>query len=336
MKKINILFVLDYLSINEVSTQFSILSDMFIDQGYNVICITLFDDIKISVNPKIKFIRLGQQREFIKLSNVNINEILIDVIDNEERLLNCKFNLILVNQCRSFKQMTSYSNINNNVYYYITEQVKGCEAQKKHNIITSANHLYNTLRTSSPDANIRHINLPIYDKWFNKKSKRLNYIPDKYILQTGKYDLNNSSVLNIYKHTKQNIPLVLIGWKYIDHFKKVYTKLNLRNNVQILNKILWPYHIIKNAQCGIKTNEHSIQSYNILEYLYYKLPIICQDNKGNREILSEYIPECLVPFNDIDQFAQKLNNYNLFKVPDNILDKFNQKLILKQYEGLFI
>jgi hypothetical protein len=62
----------------------------------------LFDDIKITVNPKIKFIKLGYQAGLQKISSINLTDILNDIIKKEEHLLNSKFNLILVNQCKSF------------------------------------------------------------------------------------------------------------------------------------------------------------------------------------------------------------------------------------------
>jgi len=183
----------------------------------------------------------------------------------------------------------------------------------------------------------------IYNALDEKHIKELSTQPAKlpdydFILCLGRQTKNKniSMLLNALKQIKnKTIKLVLLGHGKETNRLKVLTKiLNLESQVIFVEWANNPYPWIKHAKALISTSKSECLPLVHLEALLLKTPVISTDIKcGPSEILTDSLSQFLVPLNDTNMLARKIDealiNYPI--IESKYTEKFTVHKISEQY-----
>ena len=105
----------------------------------------------------------------------------------------------------------------------------------------------------------------------------------------------------------QNVKLTLVGdGSEREKIEKYSRKFNLASRVEItgFDKDISKY--LKNADLYVSSSKIEGLPFNILEAMYFNIPIVASDIKGQRDILPK---ECLFELGDINKFVSLVKNY---------------------------
>lgn len=170
-----------------------------------------------------------------------------------------------------------------------------------------------------------------------------NIPKEKYIIYAAKFEnrKNQKLLVNAYKKSGINLPLILIGNTHTDsdrlyllELKKLIKKLNLEGKVIFPGFQKNPYPWIKNAELFVMSSNSEGLPLVLVEALILGTNIISTDcPTGPSEVLVEDLKEFLSPVNDINALANNIkkaiNNYP--KINQKILEKFKAECSIKQY-----
>lgn len=137
--------------------------------------------------------------------------------------------------------------------------------------------------------------------------------------------------------TKSQIKLVVLC-KNIKKAQKIAKKYGVLNRVIIIGFKSNPYPLIRSAKCLILSSEFEGLPTVLIEALACGIPVISTNcDHGPSEILQGELSNWLVPINDSDALANKIDE--VLKHPPEIeepeiLDKVVPEYIAKQYLGL--
>jgi glycosyltransferase involved in cell wall biosynthesis len=181
-----------------------------------------------------------------------------------------------------------------------------------------------------------------FDKIKNlANEKEIEICKESYIIHVGRLDMSSKRhdiLLEAYKKSKISHKLIILGTgkdeeKIYQHIKR----LNLENKVILIGFQENPYRWIKNSKLLLLTSDFEGLPTVLIEALILKTPVVSTNcPTGPVEILEGALSDFLVPIQNVEQIANKINeaisNYPL--ISDTIIDKFNQKKAVEQYKKL--
>lgn len=350
MKK-NILFVIDSLGIGGAEKAVLAQAEEFHKMGHTVSLISIFNDIKLEVPTyinlkilnfkKFKFFKYQRNKyklfQIIKEFNLNFSLILVH-LDNSTRLM------------RDYKHKNIYHIIHNTISIQALKDKKTNTKRKKIskikqlyknlNLITVSkgveNDIVNNLKL--PIKSIRTIYNAVDKENILNLSLKKNIIETKdYIVHVGRFhkQKRHDLLLKAFKKANLNTHLVLVGdGPEKTNIENLIKELELTSKVTTTGFIINPYPIIKDAKLLVLTSDFEGFGIVLLESLYLNTPIIATDcPSGPNEILIDEYSKYLMPLNDINNIALKLQStYKTpYEIKSTLVDNFNISKITKQY-----
>ena len=158
------------------------------------------------------------------------------------------------------------------------------------------------------------------------ESNLLAGLPESFICSIGRpsYQKNIVMMVNVIAEVKKQIPdihLVLMGVGYhapdLEKIKKQITTLELDKNITLLE---WTARvdvlsIINKSKLYISTSRYEGLPYSIIEAMALSKACVVTDADGNRDLIENEVNGFVIPNNDVELFASKvnliLNNENL-------------------------
>lgn len=167
----------------------------------------------------------------------------------------------------------------------------------------------------------------------------LNQINYKYFIHVGRFNKQkrHDRLFSLFKKSGTNCKLVLLGDG--SHEQRAYIKQQISLNKLDDDVILKgfkenPFPYIKNAQALLVTSDYEGLPTVIIESLVCGTPVISVDcPSGPREILGEFMSDCLFHLEDADGFAKKILEFSYFKppIPLSISQKYSDINIVDKY-----
>jgi glycosyltransferase involved in cell wall biosynthesis len=170
-------------------------------------------------------------------------------------------------------------------------------------------------------------------------NQSLNQIKYNYFIHVGRFNKQkrHDRLFSLFKKSGTNCKLVLLGDG--SHEQRAYIKQQISLNKLDDDVILMgfkenPFPYIKNAQALLVTSDYEGLPTVIIESLVCGTPVISVDcPSGPREILGEYMSDCLFHLEDADGFAKKILQLSYFKppIPLSISQKYSDINIVDKY-----
>lgn len=187
---------------------------------------------------------------------------------------------------------------------------------------------------------IKVINNGINIRELHELSLDTNEFDDSpYLVHVGRLDAvkRHDRLLKIYQKSDLHLPLYLIGeGEERNHIEHLIKQMALENRVKLLGFRSNPYPLIKGASALLLTSDLEGYPTVLLEALSLGTQAISVDcPSGPHEILSELLPDNLIPLNDDDAFSKRLcavvKNQEL---PPTVGDTFSVQSTAENYLNL--
>jgi glycosyltransferase involved in cell wall biosynthesis len=307
---------LDYTG---VSTYINMLGQSFIDAGHNVHVLTLFNRSPVYLVIGNRY-SLDWNREILAHSeDVEIySDQLTKYVLQIEKVQNMTFDLILVNMIESLIFAKPLKDIRN--VYAIT-----------HDYRHTFYHDYRLISVSEPMIKFyRNCGLSIeknIDIPFNKKVVDSRYIHD--------YGISDYVLFPHRKTDNKGLRfLPKIKDEIDDDIVVLYSTDD--NDYISFDKRAFPYGFYKHAKCMVQLAGREPAGYCILESLYFETPVYAFASDGVNSILKPYHPEWVVPYGNIDEIINLINNKRKTKqeIDKRVFDRHDPQRIVKEYLDL--
>jgi len=195
---------------------------------------------------------------------------------------------------------------------------------------------------------IKNIYNPFDFERITQRGSELNEnIPkEKYIIYAAKFEnrKNQKLLLNAYKKSNVELPLVLIGnvhtqsdKDYLEEIKELVKTLELQDRVIFPGFQKNPYPWIKNAELFVMSSNSEGLPLVLVESLILGTNVVSTDcPTGPSELLVGDLEEFLSPIHDVEKLAQNIKKAvtSYPKIDETILERFKAEYSVKQYLDL--
>jgi glycosyltransferase involved in cell wall biosynthesis len=165
-------------------------------------------------------------------------------------------------------------------------------------------------------------------------------LPEKYLLYVGRLSAVKrlDRLLRIYKGLTTDLPLVILGdGDQYQNLQQITADMDLSREVIFAGWQDNPYPAIANAQALLLTSDSESFSAILVEALYLNTPVISTDCLGPKEIMGAELKQFIVKKEDEAGFSQTIQQvieHGQPAVKNQLLDRYNFKAIVKQFEAL--
>ena len=337
------------------------LASLLLNKGYEVHCIFCVEDTVLMPIPKSLIIH----KNFLpKIITSKFYKML--TVRNYIKKLNDKenFSIIISNFLTSSNWLPKY--IENKTFYYLhsdyssvldimlkTDPKNKKEKLKKkifsyynkRNIITvsqgSANSLISTFGVKPNKVELIY-NFFSFETIRNQAKENIQNIPNEpYIIHVGRFDIEykrQDLLFDALNKMNTDIKLVLLT-ENTKELNNLIIEKNVANRVIVAGYQSNPYAWMRNAQRLILCSDHEALPMVLVESLICGTPTISTNCKsGPNEILTGELSKWLVPCNNSDKLAQKIDeslNTNI-DISENLISKFSENEALMKIEKLII
>jgi len=163
---------------------------------------------------------------------------------------------------------------------------------------------------------------------------------NEYIVYVGRLAASkrHDRALEAYKRSGIQESFLIVGeGEMRDSITAKIKVLGLKERVKLCGFQSNPYAIVKKAKLLVLSSDYEGLPTVLIEALSLGVPVVSTDcPSGPREILGEYMPESLVPLDDIDALASAIKEHvmNPPSIPEELVNRFASHVIVKRYLSL--
>lgn len=354
----HILMVIDSLARGGAERVTLSLASLFIERGYKVDIIMIYDYINYEIPEGVNVHTLAYEKKI--LQNFRYHRKLLKTINSLRQYYETDFDLILVHLLKASRLMKGY--VHQHLYYVIhnamsKEMLSGLNSlqrkrkiermQKKYGeerLIAVSQGVADDLKTvmKIPAKSIQLIYNPVETQKIKLAAKEGNPVEKNrpYIIHVGRFvaQKRHDRLVEVFANSNIEGTLVLVGeGKLRKGIEEKVKHLEIDHKVKFLGALDNPYPAIAGAKLLVLSSDFEGLSMVILEALALGVPVLSTDcPSGPREILDGYIENALVPLGDDKRFSEMmLEQFNHpSHVDSSTLKRFEGAYVIEQYRAL--
>lgn len=272
------------------------------------------------------------------LQSEHAYEMIIVHLQKSTRLMRGYRHKNLVNVVHSTLSQASLSNRKGLRKYLKIRRLKGIYDGQ--NIVAVSNGIAEDIKKIGIQANsLRVIYNPVDAKELARKAQEPSACScdNNYIVYVGRLakSKRHDRALEAYKKSGIKESFLIVGeGEMRESIEAKISSLGLTGRVKLCGFQSNPYAIIKKAKLLVLTSDYEGLPTVLIEALSLGVPVVSTDcPSGPREILEEFMPDALVPLDNVDALAEAVKKYieHIPMISETLIERFNGKTAAMKY-----